>query len=64
LYSIFALGSSGYSENHNQFESEGASLTRQDEKSSIDYISMAKQLVPAVYDEADIDSIRALAILV
>jgi aldehyde dehydrogenase (NAD+) len=53
LYAIFALGSSSQSENR-----------QQDEKSSIDYIAMAKNLIPSVYDEADIDSIRALAILV
>ena len=64
LYAIFALGSSSYSGNRNQYESGGASLIRRDEKSSIDYITMAKQLIPALYDEADIDSIRALSILV
>ena len=35
-----------------------------DAKSSNDYLALAKALVPAVHDEADLDSIRALAILV
>lgn len=64
LYAIFALGSSSYSENHSIYGSDGPTLIRRDEKTSIDYITMAKQLIPTLYDEADIDSIRALAILV
>ena len=35
-----------------------------DSKTSDGYLALAKALVPAVHDEADIDSIRALAILV
>lgn len=35
-----------------------------DAKTSEGYLALAKALVPAVHDEADIDSIRALAILV
>lgn len=35
-----------------------------DLNTSDDYLALAKTLVPAVHDEADIDSIRALAILV
>jgi hypothetical protein len=35
-----------------------------DHKTSEDYIALAKQLIPTVYDEADIDSIRAMAIIV
>jgi aldehyde dehydrogenase (NAD+) len=35
-----------------------------DGKSSDGYLALAKALVAAVHDEADIDSIRALAILV
>jgi aldehyde dehydrogenase (NAD+) len=35
-----------------------------DTKTSEDYITLAKQLIPAVYDEADIDSIRAMAVMV
>jgi len=35
-----------------------------DLKTSDDYLALAKTLIPAVHDEADIDSIRALAILV
>lgn len=62
LYSIFAIGSA----NSDEFDhhSPGDSQSPEDEKVSTDYIALAKQLVPAVYDEADIDSIRALAIMV
>lgn len=35
-----------------------------DLKTSEDYITLAKQLIPTVYDEADIDSIRAMAMMV
>ena len=35
-----------------------------DPKTSEDYITLAKQLIPAVYDEADVDSIRAMATMV
>lgn len=58
LYAIFAVGSTGCSE----FEDSIASPVS-DSKTSKDYIALAKQLIPAVYDEADVDSIRALAIL-
>jgi aldehyde dehydrogenase (NAD+) len=64
LYAIFALGASSYSEEQHRYQVAGASPLSRDEKSAMDYISLAKQLIPAVYDEADIDSIRALAILV
>jgi hypothetical protein len=40
------------------------SWTSADEKSSHDYLALAKALVPDVHDEADIDSVRALALLV
>jgi hypothetical protein len=61
LYAIFAIGASAFSEEGIQAQ---IPLLPQDEKTSNDYIAFAKQLIPAVYDEADIDSIRALAILV
>jgi DNA-binding XRE family transcriptional regulator len=54
LYSIFAICSA-------QPCSLGQSL---DAKSSTDYLSMARSLVPRVYDEADVESVKALAILV
>ena len=59
LYAIFAVGSSGCGETDDSSASPVG-----DSKTSKDYIALAKQLIPAVYDEADIDSIRALAILV
>jgi hypothetical protein len=62
LYSIFAIGSAKSDEFDHQ--SPGDSQSPDDEKVSTDYITLAKQLVPAVYDEADIDSIRGLAIMV
>ncbi|KAF2463592.1 aldehyde dehydrogenase [Lindgomyces ingoldianus] len=54
LYAIFAIGATTPNER------DGISP---DQKTSTDYISLAKQLIPSVYDEADIDSIRALAIM-
>jgi hypothetical protein len=39
-------------------------LNLSDEKSSHEYLALAKALVPDVHDEADIDSVRALALLV
>lgn len=66
LYSIFALGAAADSAGEdgllNGNFSEGISDCS-DTKTSLDYLAFAKQLVPQVYDEADIDSIRALAIL-
>jgi hypothetical protein len=35
-----------------------------DEKTSHDYLALAKALLPDAHDEADIDSVRALALLV
>ncbi|KAF2280517.1 aldehyde dehydrogenase-like protein [Westerdykella ornata] len=61
LYAIFALGASGNDGRASQ--SVVNPSAPYDDKDTTDYISMAKRLIPAVYDEADIDSIRALAIL-
>lgn len=63
LYCIFAIGAANYS------GTNGNSVPRdwpaaQDQKTSEDYIALAKQLIPTVYDEADVDSIRAMAIMV
>lgn len=67
LYAIFALGAaSGKNSNgtlYAEFVSEEARMNP-DLNTSDDYLALAKTLVPAVHDEADIDSIRALAILV
>lgn len=64
LYAIFALGASSFGVEQHGSRSTGMMMLPHDDKSSTDYISLAKQLIPAVYDEADIDSIRGLAILV
>lgn len=57
LYAICALGSAS-SRSSNEYG------RNYDARSSEDYLVLAKALVPSVHDEADIDSIRALAILV
>jgi len=67
LYAIFALGAS--SEEAAQSSLSGnlflPGMNRgSNVKTSEDYLALAKGLIPAVNDEADIDSIRALAILV
>jgi len=63
LYCIFAVGAANYSgTNGNPPPPEWAVAS--DQKTSEDYIALAKQLIPAVYDEADLDSLRAMAILV
>lgn len=64
LYSIFAIGAANYDEQDHQSPSTSNSHFPADEKTSTDYIALAKQLIPTVYDEADIDSIRGLAIMV
>ncbi|KAF2178990.1 aldehyde dehydrogenase-like protein [Zopfia rhizophila CBS 207.26] len=62
LYAIFAIGAADPQRDENSHKV--ASLNRpHDQKTSSDYIALAKRLIPAVYEEADIDSIRALAIL-
>ncbi|KAF2016395.1 aldehyde dehydrogenase-like protein [Aaosphaeria arxii CBS 175.79] len=61
LYAIFAIGSVTSGADEQDASSYGGLLS--DEKSALDYVTMAKQLIPAVYDEADLDSIRALAIM-
>ncbi len=63
LYSIFAIGAA----NHMRITGNSpppSSPAASDLKTSEDYITLAKDLIPTVYDEADIDSIRALAIMV
>ncbi|KAF2878234.1 aldehyde dehydrogenase-like protein [Massariosphaeria phaeospora] len=64
LYCIFAIGASGcegqVSDHQSPVHLQLPSVS--DSKSSSDYITLAKLLVPNVYDEADIDSVRALAI--
>lgn len=64
LYAIFSLGAANYEEPSGQSPLPPGSPAASDEKSSEDYIALAKELLPSVYDEADIDSIRALAIMV
>ncbi|KAF2655699.1 aldehyde dehydrogenase-like protein [Lophiostoma macrostomum CBS 122681] len=63
LYSIFAIAAASSGIEGSQSSSDSGSTSPLDLKTSTDYISLAKSLVPAVYDEADIDSIRAMAIL-
>lgn len=66
LYAIFALGAASGENSKStlfaDFVSEEARMNP-DLKTSDDYLALAKTLIPAVHDEADIDSIRALAIL-
>lgn len=64
LYAIFAMGAANYEEPQGQSPLPAGSPAASDVRSSEDYITLAKQLIPAVYDEAEIDSIRALAIIV
>jgi hypothetical protein len=64
LYAILGLGAANYEEPSGQSPLPPGSPAASDVKSSEDYIALAKELLPAVYDEADIDSIRALAIMV
>jgi hypothetical protein len=64
LYAIFAIGAANYEEPTGQSPLPAGSPAASDDRASADYITLAKQLIPAVYDEADLDSIRALAILV
>lgn len=63
LYCIFAIGAANYvGTNGNSPPPDWPAAL--DQKTSEDYITLAKQLIPAVYDEADTDSIRAMAIMV
>ena len=64
LYAILGLGAANYEEPSGQSPLPPGSPAASDVKSSEDYMALAKELLPAVYDEADIDSIRALAIMV
>jgi hypothetical protein len=63
LYAIFAIGAANY-DGANGKSPSPHSPAASDRKNSEDYIALAKQLIPTVYDEADVDSIRALAIMV
>lgn len=63
LYAICAIGAANYTGRTDCSPSPG-SPTDSVRKTSEDYIALAKQLKPKVEDEADIDSIRALAIMV
>lgn len=60
LYAIFALGAASGTNSRLLGEVKG----NFDMRTSEDYLVLSKALVPSVHDEADIDSIRALAILV
>lgn len=62
LYAMFAIGAANYAgTNGNSPPPDWPAAL--DPKNSEDYIALAKQLIPSTYDEADIDSIRALAIM-
>lgn len=63
LYAMFAMGAANYDGNHS-ISSPTDWTGVVDQKTSEDYITFAKKLIPTVYDEADIDSIRAMAIMV
>ncbi|KAF2676268.1 aldehyde dehydrogenase-like protein [Lentithecium fluviatile CBS 122367] len=63
LYAIFAIGAANYEEPNGQSPLPAGSPAASDDRASADYITLAKQLIPIVYDEADLDSIRALAIM-
>lgn len=60
LYSIFAMGSMRSADE----VVVGAGNTVRDSKTSIDYLSMARDMSPAAADEADVDSIKAFGLLV
>ena len=63
LYTIFSIGAANYvGTNGNSPPPDWPAAL--DTKTSEDYLALAKQLIPTVYDEADIDSIRAMAIMV
>jgi hypothetical protein len=63
LYTMFAIGAANYAgTNGNSPPPDWPAAL--DPKTSEDYITLAKQLIPTVYDEAEIDSIRAMAIMV
>ncbi|KAH6846736.1 aldehyde dehydrogenase [Alternaria alternata] len=62
LYTMFAIGAANYvGSNGNSPPPDWPAAL--DLKTSEDYITLAKQLIPTVYDEADIDSIRAMAMM-
>lgn len=63
LYSIFALSAASSSGRLWDKAILGKANKATDTKSSLDYLALAKDLVPLMYEEADVDTIRALAIL-
>lgn len=63
LYCIFAIGAANYTGSNGNPPPLGWPAAS-DQKTSEDYMVFAKQLIPAVYDEADVDSIRAMTIMV
>ncbi|EUC33930.1 hypothetical protein COCCADRAFT_36289 [Bipolaris zeicola 26-R-13] len=62
LYTIFAIGAANYVGNNGNSPPPDWPAAM-DVKTSEDYLALAKQLIPVVYDEADLDSIRAMAIM-
>lgn len=67
LYAIFSLGSATGSNTRTDLFHDCVPVHARehpDPKISQDYIDLAKQMVPHLHDEADIDSVRGLAILV
>ena len=63
LYAMFAIGAANYVRTTGNSLPVGSPAAL-DYKTSEDYITLSKGLIPTVYDEADLDSIRALAIMV
>lgn len=63
LYIMFAMGAANYIGTNGKSPPADWPAAM-DQKTSEDYITLAKQLIPTVYDEADIDSIRAMAVMV
>lgn len=59
LYCVYAIGSAG-----GAAATHGQQQQQQQLKTSTEYLVMAKALVPQVVDEADVDSVRALSLLV
>lgn len=66
LYSIFALGAASDGSKSVLFSEivPEESQKAPDTKSPRDYLMLAKALTPRIHEEADVDSIRGLAILV
>ena len=66
LYSIFALGAASVCSNISHIEAFATEQMqlKADQKTPHDYLTLAKALVPRIHEEADVESIRGLAILV